>query len=123
MLKSCQVGFFCIWNTLTHHIQFTSLPGYQVTRLPVYLVTRLAHSLQSATRAYRAYQPEEMVVAALVHDIGDMLAPQSHSEMAAAVLRPFVQKGFIGSSSTMDFSKHTLFLIISAVIGMHEIGT
>ena len=31
-----------------------------------------------------------MVVAALLHDIGDMLAPLSHSEMAAAVLRPFV---------------------------------
>ena len=55
-----------------------------------YRVTRLAHSLQSATRAHRAGEAEEMVVAALLHDIGDMLAPLSHSEMAAAVLRPFV---------------------------------
>ena len=31
-----------------------------------------------------------MVVAALLHDIGDELAPHSHSELAAAVLRPFV---------------------------------
>ena len=55
-----------------------------------YRVTRLTHSLQSATRAHRAGEAEEMVVAALLHDIGDMLAPLSHSEMAAAVLRPFV---------------------------------
>ena len=33
-----------------------------------------------------------MVVAALLHDIGDMLAPHSHGEMAAAVLRPFVSE-------------------------------
>ena len=57
-----------------------------------YQVSRLEHSLQSATRAYRAEEDEEMVVAALVHDIGDMLAPLSHSEMAASILRPFVSE-------------------------------
>ena len=57
-----------------------------------YQVSRLEHSLQSATRAYRAGEDEEMVVAALVHDIGDMLAPLSHSEMAASILRPFVSE-------------------------------
>ena len=57
-----------------------------------YRVSRLEHSLQSATRAHRADESEEMVVAALLHDIGDMLAPYSHSEMAAAVLRPYVSK-------------------------------
>ena len=61
-----------------------SVSGYQVDRLQ--------HSLQSATRAERAGEPEEMVVAALVHDIGDDLAPQSHSELAAAVLRPYVSE-------------------------------
>ena len=55
-----------------------------------YKVTRLGHSLQSATRAHRAGESEEMVIAALLHDIGDDLAPHSHSELAAAVLRPFV---------------------------------
>jgi len=55
-----------------------------------YKVNRLDHSLQSATRAYRAGEPEELVVAALLHDIGDLIASLSHSEMAAAVLRPFV---------------------------------
>jgi predicted HD phosphohydrolase len=59
-----------------------SISGYQVSRL--------GHSLQSATRAQRAGESEEMIVAALVHDIGDDLAPHSHGELAAAVLRPFV---------------------------------
>ena len=62
----------------------TSLSGYRVSRLE--------HSLQSATRAYRNKEDEEMVIAALLHDIGDELAPYSHSEMAAAVLRPFVSE-------------------------------
>lgn len=57
-----------------------------------YQVSRLEHSLQSATRAHRNGESEEMVVAALLHDIGDELAPHSHSEMAAAVLRPYVSE-------------------------------
>ena len=61
-----------------------SLAGYQVDRLE--------HSLQSATRAHRDGADEEMVVAALLHDIGDLLAPHNHSEMAAAVLRPYVSE-------------------------------
>lgn len=55
-----------------------------------YQISRLTHSLQSATRAYNDKQSDEYVVAALVHDIGDELAPHSHSEMAAAILRPYV---------------------------------
>src|SRR5262245_49709472 len=55
-------------------------------------VTRLEHSLQSATRAHRAGKDKEYVVAALVHDIGDALAPYSHGELVAAVLRPFVSE-------------------------------
>ena len=57
-----------------------------------YKVSRLEHCLQSATRAHRAGESEEVVVAALIHDIGDMIAPFSHSELAAAVLRPFVSE-------------------------------
>ncbi|HWC87425.1 MAG TPA: HD domain-containing protein [Solirubrobacteraceae bacterium] len=53
-------------------------------------VTRLEHSLQSATRAYEDGREPEYVVAALVHDIGDQLAPFSHGEMVAAILRPYV---------------------------------
>ncbi len=55
-----------------------------------YQITRLEHCLQAATRAHRAGEDEETVVCALLHDIGDYLAPANHSEVAAAVLRPYV---------------------------------
>jgi len=61
-----------------------TLEGYQVSRLE--------HSLQSATRALRAGESEEMIVAALLHDIGDELAPMNHSEYAAAILKPYVSE-------------------------------
>ena len=57
-----------------------------------YKITRLEHSLQTATRAYNDKADEEMIVAALLHDIGDELAPLNHSEYAAAVLKPYVTK-------------------------------
>ena len=55
-----------------------------------YRVDRLTHSLQSATRALRDGRDEEYLVCALLHDIGDLLAPWNHSDFAAAVLRPYV---------------------------------
>ena len=55
-------------------------------------VNRLEHSLQSATRAHRAGKDKEYVAAALLHDIGDTLAPASHGEMVGAVLKPFVSE-------------------------------
>ena len=55
-------------------------------------VDRLEHSLQTATHAHRGGADEETVVAALLHDIGDMLAPYNHCELAAAVLRPYVSE-------------------------------
>ena len=57
-----------------------------------YKVDRLEHSLQAATRAHRDGGDEEMVVALLLHDIGDLLSPHNHSELAAAVLRPYVSE-------------------------------
>ena len=57
-----------------------------------YRVDRLEHSLQAATRAWRDDADEELVVAALLHDIGDLLSPHNHSELAAAVLRPYVSE-------------------------------
>lgn len=56
------------------------------------LIDRYQHSLQCATRALRAGECDEMVVAALLHDLGDVLAPENHSEMGAAVLRPYVAR-------------------------------
>ena len=61
-----------------------TLEGYQVSRLE--------HSLQSATRAFKAGESEEMVVATLLHDIGDELAPMNHSEYAATILKPYVSE-------------------------------
>ncbi|WP_206537636.1 HD domain-containing protein [Ilumatobacter nonamiensis] len=61
-----------------------SLVGYQVTRLE--------HSLQTATRARRDGADVDWVVAALLHDLGDGLAPFNHDEFAAAVLRPYVRE-------------------------------
>ena len=61
-----------------------------------YKISRLEHSLQTATRAYNDKANEEMVVAALLHDIGDELAPLNHSEYAAAILKPYVTKKPIG---------------------------
>jgi len=61
-----------------------SLGGYQVTRLQ--------HSLQSATRARRAGADTDWVVATLLHDIGDELAPYNHAEYAASVVRPYVRE-------------------------------
>ena len=57
-----------------------------------YKITRLEHSLQTATRAFNDNASEEMVVAALLHDIGDELAPVNHSEYAASILRPYVSE-------------------------------
>ena len=57
-----------------------------------YKVSRLEHSLQTASRALRDNANEEMIVASLLHDIGDELAPENHSEFAAAILKPFVSK-------------------------------
>ena len=57
-----------------------------------YKVSRLEHSLQSATRALKAGESEEMIVATLLHDIGDELAPMNHSEYAASVIKPYVSE-------------------------------
>ncbi len=64
----------------------------QTTTLEGYQITRLEHSLQAATRAYRNNESEEMVVATLLHDIGDELAPMNHSQYAASILRPYVSE-------------------------------
>ena len=58
---------------------------------PGEMVDRLVHSLQTATRAHRDGKDEEYVVAALLHDIGDMLATLNHSEYAASILKPYVR--------------------------------
>jgi predicted HD phosphohydrolase len=69
-----------------------------------YKVSRLEHSLQTASRAFRDGANEEMTVAALLHDIGDEIAPLNHSELAASVLKPFVSE-----KTRWVVEKHGLF--------------
>ena len=69
-----------------------------------YKISRLEHSLQTASRAMRENAEEEMVVAALLHDIGDEIAPLNHSELAASVLKPFVSE-----KTRWIVEKHGLF--------------
>ena len=67
-------------------------------------VSRLEHSLQTASRAMRDNASEEMIVAALLHDIGDEIATFNHSELAASVLKPFVSE-----KTRWIVEKHGLF--------------
>ena len=48
--------------------------------------------LREKCRHLKNGENEEMVVAALLHDIGDEFAPMNHSQYAAAVLRPYVSE-------------------------------
>src|SRR5687768_4443407 len=52
--------------------------------------SQLQHSLQTATRALRAGASEEMIVAALCHDIGTAISVENHSAIAAEILKPYV---------------------------------
>lgn len=56
-----------------------------------YRITRLEHALQSASRAEAKGADTDWIVGALLHDIGDGLAPQNHDRMSAEVIRPFVR--------------------------------
>lgn len=55
-----------------------------------YRVSRLDHCLQTATRAERDGADDETIACALLHDIGDVLCPANHSQVAAALLRPYL---------------------------------
>lgn len=67
-------------------------------------VDRYEHSLQAATRALRDGEDEETVVCALLHDIGDDLAPYNHGELAAAILKPY-----ISAENHWMLAKHAIF--------------
>ncbi len=57
-----------------------------------YPINRYQHSLQSATLAMNDGADEETIIAALLHDIGDVVAPYNHGEVAAAILKPYVSE-------------------------------
>lgn len=69
-----------------------------------FTIDRYDHSLQTATRAYRDGKDEEYVVCALLHDVGDVLAPYNHGEVVAAMLKPF-----ISDANRWMIQHHTVF--------------
>jgi predicted HD phosphohydrolase len=69
-----------------------------------YKLSRLEHSLQSASRAEDDNADIELIVAALIHDLGDDLAPENHSQLAASIIRPYVR-----AEVTWTVQMHGLF--------------
>ena len=57
-----------------------------------YRITRLEHGLQSGTRAFNEGADIDWIVGALLHDIGDALAPQNHDRFSAEVVRPYLRE-------------------------------
>jgi predicted HD phosphohydrolase len=55
-----------------------------------FAVDQLTHCLQTATRAERAGASDELVVAALCHDVGKAVGDPNHARIAAEILRPYV---------------------------------
>src|SRR4051812_48142786 len=56
-----------------------------------FAVDQLTHSLQTATMAERAGADDEVVVAALCHDIGKAVSVPNHPRIAAEILKPYVR--------------------------------
>src|SRR5687768_14615811 len=52
---------------------------------------QLTHCLQTATLAERSGADEEVVVAALCHDIGKAVSVPNHPRIAAEILKPYVR--------------------------------
>jgi predicted HD phosphohydrolase len=52
---------------------------------------QLTHCLQTATLAERAGADDEIVVAALCHDVGKAVSVANHPAIAAAILQPYVR--------------------------------
>jgi len=55
-------------------------------------VDQLHHALQTATMAKRANARDDVVLAALCHDIGKVISIPNHAAIAAEILRPYVGK-------------------------------
>jgi predicted HD phosphohydrolase len=67
-------------------------------------VDRYTHCLQTATLAQRDGRDEEYVVCALLHDIGDTLGTFNHADLAATILKPFVNE-----ANHWMIEKHAIF--------------
>lgn len=54
-------------------------------------IDQMRHALQTATRAERDGADEQVVVAALLHDVGKLISVPNHPRIAAEILRPYVR--------------------------------
>jgi predicted HD phosphohydrolase len=54
-------------------------------------VDQMQHALQTATRAERDGQDEQVVVASLLHDVGKLISVPNHPRIAAEILKPYVR--------------------------------
>jgi len=55
-------------------------------------VSQLHHALQTATMAKRANAEDELVLAALCHDVGKYVSIANHAAIAAEILKPYVSE-------------------------------
>lgn len=56
-----------------------------------FAVDQLTHCLQTATRAERAGADDEVVIAALLHDVGKSVSVHNHPAIAAEILKAYVR--------------------------------
>ncbi len=71
----------------------TQLRGIE-TAAGGFAVDRLFHSLQTAYRAEVDGKDEKYLVCCLLHDIGDLLAPDNHPAIAAGIVKPYVSEAY-----------------------------
>jgi predicted HD phosphohydrolase len=57
-----------------------------------FAIDQLQHGLQTATRAERAGATEELIVAALCHDIGKVISVENHPAIASEIMKPYVSE-------------------------------
>ena len=50
------------------------------------------HGVQTASRALRAGESDELVVVSLLHDISETIASKNHGSVVAALLEPYISE-------------------------------
>ena len=51
-----------------------------------------AHGVQTASRALRAGESDELVIISLLHDISETIASKNHGSVVAALLEPYISR-------------------------------
>jgi predicted HD phosphohydrolase len=88
------------WDVIAHEsvLAWAKVPDHVLSLLRSladvtvgFRVDQLTHALQTATRAQRAGADDEVVVAALCHDIAKAISEPNHPAVAADLLEPYVE--------------------------------